>query len=226
MSGWERVPAALHLDTSIPPAARALYPVLLYLAWNTGQDIDNLRLTGREIADAFGASMPTTRDCLHHLERAGWVSRERPSRREAQLFRIHAEPVPVPSEQDSLPRVSKDLVHTPLSPDLADNPSGSAAEILGANDLVAGYVDAVRAQGVVAPRRVVGMVAKGVGELISEGVDPAVVERALALLIERRLHPSTLPTLVLEAAAGPRQAPSRYGRGLTTRQILDMTKGR
>lgn len=220
MSGWEKVPAALHLDTSIPPAARALYPVLLYLAWETGQSPERAALTGKQIADAFGASLPTTRDCLHRLEAAGWVTRDRHSRREATLFRIHDEPVAVASEQDSLPRVSKNLSLTPLSTDLADIPSG-------ANTIVARYVDAVKAQGAPAPRRVVGMVARGVKELLDEGIEPDVVDRAVDLMIERRLHPATLSTLVLEAATGTRRSEqqTRYGRGLTTRQILDMTQG-
>jgi hypothetical protein len=67
-------------------------------------------------------------------------------------------------------------------------------------------VDLMRAEGVKPPERLVGQVAKVVGELVSEGQPPEVIARALKLLTEKRhLGPSALPSLIPEAAAGPGQ---------------------
>lgn len=231
MSGWEKVPAALHLDTKITPAARALYPVLRYLVYRNGgrrhgeedEVLDDT--TEREIASTFGASREATRGYLTQLEQAGWIERQRTSRTACVAYIIHEVPVPT-GGPESRPPVAQNLDHSPFSTDIADFPP-----TVGANTIVAGYVDAVRKHGVPAPRRTVGIVARNVKELLDEGVDPPVVERAVALMVERRLHPATLPTLVLEAAAGPRQPQAkpgamRYGLGMTTRQMLDATKGR
>jgi hypothetical protein len=75
----------------------------------------------------------------------------------------------------------------------------------GARDLVAFYVDRVEELGSPAPRRLVGQVARQVKELLGERIPSPVVARALDLRVERRLHPSVLPTLVPEAAGGPRR---------------------
>lgn len=71
-------------------------------------------------------------------------------------------------------------------------------------ELVAGYVDLLRANGSPAPRRLVGQVAKQVGELAREGIPGELIRRALELLFERRLNPAVLPSLIPEASAGPR----------------------
>lgn len=75
----------------------------------------------------------------------------------------------------------------------------------GAQALVAGYVDQLKAIGAPAPKRLVGQVARQVGELVKEGLTADVIRKALELLVERRLNPAALPSLVPEAAAGPRQ---------------------
>jgi hypothetical protein len=72
-----------------------------------------------------------------------------------------------------------------------------------AQALVAYYVDLQRELGVEPPKRLRGQTAGQVGELLREGQPAQVVARALELLVERRLHPSTLPSLIPEAIAGP-----------------------
>lgn len=69
--------------------------------------------------------------------------------------------------------------------------------------LVARYVDLARELDIRVPRRVVGQVAQQVGQLAGEGYPAATIERALVLMLERRLHPSTLQSLMVEAQAGP-----------------------
>ncbi len=89
-----------------------------------------------------------------------------------------------------------------------------------AQSLVGEYVDQVRALGSDPPSRAKGIVARQVGELLSEGQPEDVIRGAIALLVERRLHPSTLPTLLLEATAGP--ARKRSAKGVSAHDILDM----
>jgi hypothetical protein len=72
-----------------------------------------------------------------------------------------------------------------------------------AQALVAFYVDRCREIGADPPRRVVGHVAQQLGQLAAEGYDQPTLEAALALMLDRRLHPSTLPSLIVEAQAGP-----------------------
>jgi hypothetical protein len=61
------------------------------------------------------------------------------------------------------------------------------------------------------PKRVVGQVAQQVGQLADDGVDAPTIEAALRLMLQRRQNPSTLPSFILEAAAGP-PAPRPSGR--------------
>jgi hypothetical protein len=72
-----------------------------------------------------------------------------------------------------------------------------------AQEIVAHYIDDARDLGYEPPRRVVGQIARQVGELLDEGQPPDLITAALVLMTERRLHPSTLPTLIGEAALGP-----------------------
>lgn len=94
----------------------------------------------------------------------------------------------------------------------------------GPREIVAFYVDSCRALGADPPSQATGLVARHVKRLLDEGQPPDVVAAAITLLVERRLHPATLPTLILEAVAGPREI-LRYGRGVTTKMILDATQG-
>ena len=89
-------------------------------------------------------------------------------------------------------------------------PSRALARTREANaqSLTRYFVDRSREFGSDPPKRVVGQVARLLGELAGEGYDDETLEAAVRLLLERRLHPSTLPTLILEAQAGP-PAPRR-----------------
>jgi hypothetical protein len=71
--------------------------------------------------------------------------------------------------------------------------------------LVAGYVDLARANGAEPPERVRGHVAAEIKKLAVEGYPAETIEAALRLMFERRLHPSVLPSLLVEVQAGPRR---------------------
>lgn len=99
-----------------------------------------------------------------------------------------------------------DLIRLPGGTDPDAELSSEVTED-GAQALVGGYVDALKAIGAPAPKRLVGQVARQVGELVKEGLTSDVIRKALELLVERRLNPASLPSLVPEAAAGPRRPP-------------------
>src|SRR5262249_46334624 len=83
--------------------------------------------------------------------------------------------------------------------------------------LVAFYIDRCREVGADPPQRVIGQVARQLGELAGETAngrpkcDGPTLEVALALMLAKRLPPSMLPSLVVEAQAGP-AAPRRAAR--------------
>jgi hypothetical protein len=92
----------------------------------------------------------------------------------------------------------------------------------GAQQLVAYYVDLLTEIGSPAPARLKGQVARQVGELLGEGIPGEVVGAALRLLVEKRLNPSSLPSLIPEAAAGP----GRRGREhIADRMLRKLTGG-
>lgn len=89
-----------------------------------------------------------------------------------------------------------------------------------AQSLVGEYVDQVRALGAEPAARAKGQVARQIGELLSEGQPFETIQGAIGLLVERRLHPSTLPTLLLEATAGP--ARRSNVKGVSAKDIFGM----
>jgi hypothetical protein len=112
---------------------------------------------------------------------------------------------------------------------LAQEPSGEsslppeAAHVLAhAGTLVAGWIDNYRS---VAnedpPKRTIGQMSRQIKQLLDGGAKPETVSVALALVVDKRLAPSSLPTVMLEAAAGPREPKQqqRFGRGLTADQV-------
>ncbi len=80
----------------------------------------------------------------------------------------------------------------------------------GAQELTSYYVDSVRALGTEAPKETIGMVASKAKKMLEDGVSSEIVKRCIDLLVEKRLHPNTLPSLVVEAAAGPRKPTSTH----------------
>ena len=62
------------------------------------------------------------------------------------------------------------------------------------------------------PGNVVGQVAKQLGGLLAEGIDPDAVEAGLAAWHSRGLHPSTLPSVVNEILNPPRPGAGRPRR--------------
>jgi hypothetical protein len=104
-------------------------------------------------------------------------------------------PAPVPGNQ----RTSR--TREPGDRALARAPAANA----NAQQLVAYFVDACRAEGADPPKRLRGQVARHVGELVAEGYPAETIAEALRLMIAARQHPATLSSFILEAQAGPRR---------------------
>jgi len=78
----------------------------------------------------------------------------------------------------------------------------------GAQALVAAWIDRCARR---PPSSVVARVGRHLRELLADGVDPADAAAGLAAWHDRRLDPSTLPSVVNEVMQGPRAAPARNG---------------
>jgi Helix-turn-helix domain len=171
------------------------WPALSTLAWRMG-----------------GVSERTVRDAIRELETAGLL---RVFHR-AGVSSVYTFLLPTPARaagvkdeprheprQEVPPEQLEQLEQLRREPSLAPANVNVPTSGSPAQALVAGYVDLLKASGSPAPRRLVGQVAHQVGELVSEGVPAETIERALRIMLERRLNPSTLPSLIPEAAAGP-----------------------
>jgi hypothetical protein len=100
----------------------------------------------------------------------------------------------------------------------ATHPSAQTSQ-----DIVASCVNAARDRGVEPTTRVIGHLAKNIKDLFDEGKTPDEILAGFTLMLERqKVQPSLLGNFVMEAAL-PKKQPARYGRGLTTAQILGRT---
>jgi hypothetical protein len=94
------------------------------------------------------------------------------------------------------------LSHEPEEP--GKEPVRPSVVRANAQKLVAYFVKEQEAAGVSpVPRDLTGKAALFVGRLIEDGVAEETIARAIELVVERRLDPSSLPSLVPEAQVGP-----------------------
>lgn len=218
-SNFTMVPNEVVRSTSLSAPAKALYMVLIDVAYRHASP------TQQELGGLLGGGEKLARAALTELRDAGLLEAHRPGLGRSNYYvlmrpkgtsgslngpegRSGASPGAVPS--------------MPLRPEKTKAPSGALVRAQpNAGAIVAHYVDATRALGGDTPARVKGQVAKLVGELLKEGITPAHVTAGVDLMVERRLHPSTLPSCVNEASM-PRRAPAR-GRSdgrMTAEEIM------
>ncbi len=99
-------------------------------------------------------------------------------------------------------------------------PNGSVT----AQSLVGEFVDSAKKNDLPLDRRIIGHLAKETDRLLVQGHTADQVRAAYGRMAERGvIQPSLLGNFMLEAAL-PRREPMRYGRGMTTAQILDWGK--
>jgi hypothetical protein len=210
---------SLALDPEGTLSLRARLAACVYAEHSTDDD-GRLRYppSALTLADAMGCSDRTARRARQELVRAGFlVLDERaghaPDVRLALPTPAHLSGgTPDTTPAKSAPETEGLEVLTSggaLARRATDHSRGEE-EGADARRLVAGYVNRLRSNGSPVPKRLVGQVAKQVGELVRDEVPAETIERALALLLERRLNPSTLPSLVPEAATGPRGETSDF----------------
>lgn len=93
-----------------------------------------------------------------------------------------------------------------------------------AHDLVKEFVDEAKDHDVPLPRPVIGHLANETKKLLDEGFSAEQIRSAYGRMAQRNMiQPSLLPNFMTEAAL-PRREPMRYGRGMTTEQILNMAR--
>jgi DNA-binding transcriptional ArsR family regulator len=177
--------------------------VLLALANRVNHDTGRCFPSIERLVEETELSDRTVRRALDDLEEAGFIERTR-QRHPDGNFGGYEYRLLTSGQSDRSPP------DTVTGQNQEEHQPGRSSEVLVANaprtsaqQIVSDYVDLVREEGVDPPRRIVGIVAQRTKQLLDEGQEPEAIRGALRLMIERRLHPSTLDSLILEAAAGP-----------------------
>lgn len=94
MKGFEKVPDELATEQGLTLQARAVYPILLYLAWKAGARAgERVELPPLEkIAEAAGCGVTALKGYVAELRRAGWIETRRAARGRPQTYVIHDAP--------------------------------------------------------------------------------------------------------------------------------------
>ena len=208
LSTYARAAAAVYAEHSVDARGELRYPPsALTLADSMACSERRARAARRELVDAGylaleerGNEAPSTRLVLPTpARRAGATPAPTPART----------PAPTPARRAAGTRGTREI-EGPTSG--GARARARATELEGAEEgadaqrLVAGYVDRLRERGATTiPSRLRGHVARQVGELVREGVPAPAIATALELMVEKRLNPSTLASLIPEAELGQRE---------------------
>jgi hypothetical protein len=195
-------------------SSRARLAASVYCEFANGEGVLDPAPSMETIAAGMAVALSTAHKGRQELEAAGWLSISRRPGRPSRIVLASAHQPLRHTEGSNEPTPPKTPPPTPpktpppdgAEPDNQLNQRARGGELALAarpQELVRRYVDRLRAEGIPVPRKQVGHVAGMVGELARDGVPAETIERALELMHERRLHPSTLASLVIEAAAGP-----------------------
>jgi hypothetical protein len=200
------LPNEIVRSTSLSGNAKALYAVIIDAVYR-GVDPSQA-----ELGEYIGGGAKSARSALSELRDAGLLRVKRPGQGLTNVYTlIHPGDLNVP-EGTSGAAAGAD-------PSLSLRPI-EARHPTGAQDLVAYFVDEsirLRSQ---PPGRVTGQVARLVGEMLAEGVVPDRVRAGIDLLLLKRMHPSTLPSLVHEAGLPRRPQPRRDG-GMVPTEMME-----
>lgn len=191
--------------------------VLLYLADSAGPDGAGGFTGHKTMAQACSMSRATIQRHLNDLRTRGLVEIEARYRenggRTSNGYQVGV-PWAVPPPQNEaapaspgeagnrpvpLPKTSLELATPALTP---------------TQDLVGYYIDASRERGAEPPGRVRGQVAREIGGLVKDGIGVEQIRAGIDMLLDRRLHPATLASLVHEASLPARQ-PQQGGAART-----------
>lgn len=130
-------------------------------------------------------------------------------------FPLPHSPIPLPPSADAFASPTRGLVVVPDEPaEVAEVPDEPST----AQTLIAEWIDLCPNR---PPGRVIGHVAKHVGELLAEGIDHAHVRAGLIAWHSKALHPSTLPSVVNEVMnASSRRPPAGNPGGNANQDML------
>lgn len=231
--GFATIPRALLHDPSVPRDAKLVY---LMLSSHVGGNASAWP-SHRRMADLLGMSVSTVKRQLAWLRTNGhveWQTRIGDNAaRVANEYVLLAgssstEEVAKPGKRPRSDRArGRSEGTTPSSvgtdPSLSESePVGlgerAEEESLNESQLTKPTADADTAQAIISawcrwcvqrpPSRVVGQIAKLVGEMLAEGINPELIRRGLAAWTEKGLAPSLLPSVVNEvmnARGSPRR---------------------
>lgn len=187
------------------------------------------------LALEMGASLTSAHAGRRELEAAGLLQIIRRSGRPSRMrLVLPSEPLSVAQGLEG-PTPARTPARTPAPYAPEQGEPGEQGPLRGTRDiarapasaqkLTAYYVDQVRAAGAEPPRRLVGQVAQQLGALAAEGYDEPTLEAALDLMLGRRLNPTLLPGLVVEAQLGPRQQTrAEHPADTALRRALELTQ--
>lgn len=179
------------------------------------------------IADHTNASERTISRKIGYLAECGLLEirrRERADGGQTSNVYILAVGTPIPGVTVS-PPPSPSGDKPPLSTVSSHEPSVGLTTIQkdgGAQDLVAYAIDQSESLGSKVPARTKGHIARTIKELLDEGFPTEQIRTGITYLIERRLHPSTLPSLVHEAGLPARRRPA--GSSIDSADLLDRAR--
>lgn len=227
-AGFTMIPNAVLLNGNLSLGARMLYGVLKSYAWQS----DEVWPGQERLAAELGISVRSFRDYGRELVRAELVRVRRRGRGLTNIYVIlepSANSAAGGVQSDRQETTHLDRQETPPevdeleAEDLSVEPDGSTAlslrepdEPQNAQTLVAEFVDSAADHDLPVSRRVIGQVAKYVGELLAEGHAYERVRAGLTLMLERgQVKPALLGNFMLEAALPERSPPTRrYGYGV------------
>jgi hypothetical protein len=201
---YTKIPNKVLRSETIGGNAKALYAIIIDAAYQ------GVEPNQTELGRLLGGAKKTAVSALVELRDAGLLRVEKRGQGMPNVYTlIHPDDLKVPEGTSG--RSLGELPSLSLKTK-ARHPSG-------AQELVGYFVDESIRLHSAPPGRVTGQVAKLVGEMLGEGVVPDRVRAGIDLLLLKRLHPSTLPSLVHEAGL-PHRPQERRDDGMFSPEAM------
>jgi len=212
--GFTAIPNVLLRSRMISGQAKILYALILDVV-----QYQRAEPTMQDLGDLMGCGVKVVRGAMAELVAAGYAT----SRRRGQgLPNQITLTIPEPQSDQNGQSGSSETADPSLllKTSVKKDPSGELALAQeGPSPLVAYFVDESTRLHSKPPRRVTGQVARLISEMLAEGVVPDRVRAGIDLLLLKRLHPSTLPSLVHEAGL-PRRPQERRDDGMFSPEAM------
>lgn len=202
--GFTAVPNSLLERTSLSVGARMTLICLMSFAWQ-GAPFPGQKRLGTMV----GCTDRTIRDYLIELREQGFIRVDRRGRGKTNVYRINQQALLAGRPEKSsasenqdrkqgsvLERKQASAKEYEVEEGTSAVANATAAEV-PINILVKEFVDMAREQNTEPPKRVIGQVASELKKLSAEASEPE-LRAALKRLLERGLHPSSLPSALFD----------------------------